>query len=562
MQAARATAGSRLTVPGARAGTRYRFRIDGEIEVPDPASRFQPDDVHGPSEVVDPRLSTGRRATGRGRPWHECVFLEAARRHVHAAKARFAASIDKLDHLAATGVTAIELMPVADFPARGTGATTACCCSRPTAPMAARTTSRRWSTPRMQRGLMVFLDVVYNHFGPDGNYLGRYCAAVLHAGADTPWGSAIDYETSRRCGASPSRTRSTGSTISASTACGSTRCTPSPSPAAHAASRAERGVLARSPPQTGRHIHLVLENDANQASLLDPLADPPRGKYRAQWNDDYHHAFHVLLTGETAGYYARLPRTASRHLGARAGRRASPIRASRRRTATAQPRGEADGRAAAPTAFVNFLQNHDQIGNRAFGERLPTLAPPAALEAALAVTLLAPASAADVHGRRMGRARAVPVLLRLQGRSRRRPCARAGGASSPRPRRSTATTSPIRSRRKPFRLATLDWAAIERPEHAARLDAGARSARGAQKLSHARACRSSAGPRPRGDSTMTACSTARWNFRTGETLAILANLGGRIAPRPATSGPASRSGAAHRRNSCRPGRSTRAIEAR
>src|SRR5262249_23661840 len=148
-------------------------------------------------------------------------------------------------------------------------------------------------------------------------------------------------------------------------------------------SRSAGGLAARA----GRHIHLVLENDANQAALLDPVTDPPNGRYRAQWNDDYHHAFHVALTGETAGYYTDY-RDHSKHVvrtlaeGFAYQGEPSPHR-------DGELRGETTS-ALPPTAFVNFLQNHDQIGNRALGERLSTLASPAALEAALAMTLLAP----------------------------------------------------------------------------------------------------------------------------------------------------------------------------
>jgi malto-oligosyltrehalose trehalohydrolase len=141
--------------------------------------------------------------------------------------------------------------------------------------------------------------------------------------------------------------------------------------------------------EAGRHIHLVLENGDNRASLLDAAQDPPHGKYRAQWNDDYHHAWHVLLTSESQGYYAdhqRFPRAdIARALasgfvyqGAASVFRGGILR------------GEPSG-ALAPTAFVNFLQNHDQTGNRALGERLELLAQTDAIEAAMAVTLLAPA---------------------------------------------------------------------------------------------------------------------------------------------------------------------------
>ena len=124
---------------GAKAGTRYKFRIDDEIDVPDPASHFQPEDVFGPSEVIDHASYTWRAEDWRGRPWHETVLLEA---HVGAftREGTYRAMIDKLDHLAETGITALELLPLADFAACATGAMTACCGTHPTAPMAGRTT--------------------------------------------------------------------------------------------------------------------------------------------------------------------------------------------------------------------------------------------------------------------------------------------------------------------------------------------------------------------------------------------------------------------------------------
>ena len=128
-------------VRGAKAGTRYRFRIDDELDVPDPASAFQPDDVAGPSEVVDHAAYRWRASDWRGRPWHETVLLEC---HVgtFTPEGTYRGMIDKLDHIVDTGITAIELMPLADFPGRGTGATTACCGMRPITATARRTISR------------------------------------------------------------------------------------------------------------------------------------------------------------------------------------------------------------------------------------------------------------------------------------------------------------------------------------------------------------------------------------------------------------------------------------
>jgi 1,4-alpha-glucan branching enzyme/maltooligosyltrehalose trehalohydrolase len=147
----------------------------------------------------------------------------------------------------------------------------------------------------------------------------------------------------------------------------------------------EVGKLAA---ETGRWLHVVLENDDNRATLLDPVTNPSRGQYRAQWNDDYHHAWHVLLTGEDTGYYSDYaPKPIEHIVRALSSGFAYQGEPSAHRDGT--PRGEPSG-GLPPAAFVNFLQNHDQIGNRALGDRLESLANPKAIEAALAITLLAP----------------------------------------------------------------------------------------------------------------------------------------------------------------------------
>jgi len=151
------------------------------------------------------------------------------------------------------------------------------------------------------RGLMVFLDVVYNHFGPEGNYLGRY-APGFFTEAQTPWGSAIDYRVPQvRAFAIENALywlreyRFDGLRLDAVHAI--------PELGEISMLHDLSVAVGRLAAETRRHIHLVLENDDNSASALDAGQDPPRGKYRAQWNDDYHHAWHVWLTGETQGYY-------------------------------------------------------------------------------------------------------------------------------------------------------------------------------------------------------------------------------------------------------------------
>src|SRR5262249_13639610 len=145
------------------------------------------------------------------------------------------------------------------------------------------------------------------------------------------------------------------------------------------------GALAQ---ESRRYIHLVLENDDNFAAALDPDTAIPAGRYRAQWNDDYHHAWHVLLTGETHGYYSDYARAPKKQI-ARTLASGFAYQGEPAAHRGGRPRGEPCGHLS-PAAFVNFLQNHDQIGNRALGDRLEWSANPEAIEAALAITLLAP----------------------------------------------------------------------------------------------------------------------------------------------------------------------------
>jgi maltooligosyltrehalose trehalohydrolase len=234
---------------------------------------------------------------------------------------------------------------------------------------------------------MVMLDVVYNHFGPEGNYLGGY-APNFFTDAQTPWGRAIDYRAPQvRAFAIENALhwlrdyRFDGLRLDAVHAISE----PGEVSMLHSLSKAA-GELAD---ETGRHIHLVLENDDNIASLLDPGEERPRGKYRAQWNDDYHHAWHVLLTGESHGYYKDYQNSPRQHiaraLGSGFGYQGEPSRHRGGRL-----RGE-PSHSLSPIAFINFLQNHDQIGNRALGDRLERIGNPKAIEAALVITLLAPA---------------------------------------------------------------------------------------------------------------------------------------------------------------------------
>jgi malto-oligosyltrehalose trehalohydrolase len=396
-----------IAIAGARAGTLYKYRIDGELDVPDPASAFQPRDVSGPSEVIDHEYAW-RAADWRGRPWHDTAVLEL-HPGTFTPAGSFLGAIEKLDHVVETGLTAIELMPIADFPGRRNWGYDGVLLYAPDSSYGRPQDLQALIDEAHLRGLMVFLDVVYNHFGPEGNYLARYAPGFFMP-AQTPWGQAIEYRVAEvRAFAVENALhwlrdyRFDGLRLDA----------------VHAISEPGRSLLLGAlslgagdlAAATGRAIHLVLENDDNRANLLDPETDPPRGKYRAQWNDDYHHAWHVLLTGEQTGYYqdyaadpraqlARILSTGFAYQG-----EASPHRDGRRR-------GESSG-TLPPTAFVNFLQNHDQIGNRPLGDRLQ--ADEAAISAALAITLLAPMPPLLFMGEEWGSRQPFPFFCDFQG---------------------------------------------------------------------------------------------------------------------------------------------------
>lgn len=358
------------------AGTLYRFRLDGGQAVPDPASRFQPQDVHGPSEVIDPRAYRWEHTNWHGRPWEETVLYEL---HV-GAMGGYAGVMKRLPALVALGVTAIELMPLNDFPGQHNWGYDGVLPYAPDSAYGRPEELKALIDAAHGLGLMVFLDVVYNHFGPDGNYLGAYASSFFRDDIHTPWGDAIDF---RRQQVRDFFTENALYWIH------EFRCDGLRLDAVHAISEKDwlvelaQRVRASVPAQ--RHVHLVLENDDNGARLLQR---EPQRLYDAQWNDDMHHVLHAMLTGEREGYYAGYVNQPAEKLarGLAEGfiyQGEAPLYAGR------PPRGEPSAHLP-PTSFVFFLQNHDQVGNRAFGERLVTLADPQALRAAIALLLLSP----------------------------------------------------------------------------------------------------------------------------------------------------------------------------
>ena len=359
----------------AGSGTRYRYRLADGLAVPDPASRLQAPDVHDPSVVVDPSEYDWCNTGWQGRPWHEAVVYEA-----HAGvMGGFSGIRQRLPELRRLGITAIEIMPVADFPGgRNWGYDGVL----PFAPDTA------YGTPAELKalideahglGVMVFLDVVYNHFGPDGAYLHAYAKPFFREDITTPWGAAIDFRKPEVCNYFIQNAlywlmeyRFDGLRFDA----------------VHAIS--EEGFLRdlartiRASIEPGRHVHLILEHENNRSALL--RSGPGAEGFDAQWADDFHHCLHVLLTGESEGYYEDFQDTTSLLADCLASGFAYQGQVSPH---LGRPRGEPSGHLPT-TAFVVCLQNHDQIGNRAMGERLTALADPQALRAATALLLLCP----------------------------------------------------------------------------------------------------------------------------------------------------------------------------
>jgi len=365
-------------------GARYQFRIE-DRKVPDPASRYQPVGVHGPSEVIDPRTFPWKSADWRGRPWEETVLYEL---HVgtFSPEGTFAGAEQKLDYLSSLGITAIEIMPVSSFPGQRNWGYDGVLPYAPTACYGRPEDLKHFIDAAHMKGLMVFLDVVYNHFGPEGNYLHLYCPQFFTERHKTPWGQAINFD------GPGSRTVRDYFVHNALYWLEEYRMDGLRFDAVHAIYDDSKPDFVTELAETvrmtigrERHIHLVLENDHNTARYL---GCDSRAKYNAQWNDDVHHAAHVLLTGESDGYYADYSSNPIWHLG-RCLAEGYSYQGERSHFRGGASRGEAS-RNLSPSCFVSFLQNHDQVGNRAFGERITNLAEPRALKAVVAVLLLAP----------------------------------------------------------------------------------------------------------------------------------------------------------------------------
>jgi maltooligosyltrehalose trehalohydrolase len=369
-------------------GARYRYRLPNDLRVPDPASRYQPEDVHGPSEVIDPGRWDWQDTDWRGQPWEQAIIYEL---HIgtFTPEGTFAAAMGRLDYLRELGVTAIEIMPIADFRGDHNWGYDGVLLFAPDSRYGRPEDFKAFVQTAHAKGFMVLLDVVYNHFGPEGNYLHQYAPLFFTDRHKTPWGDAINFD----------------------------------SPGSHWVRQffihnalywleeyhldglrldAVHAIVDDSDPDIlfelaetvhrklggQRAIHLILENYNNNARYLERGPSGQPKWYVAQWNDDIHHALHVLITGERDAFYADYSDDPGGYL-ARCLSEGFAYQGEPSFFHDGRPRGEPSAHLPS-IAFISKLQNHDLIGNRALGERITDLAEPDKVRAATALLLLAP----------------------------------------------------------------------------------------------------------------------------------------------------------------------------
>src|SRR5579885_3692304 len=449
----------------AQPGSQYKFKINGEQEVPDPASRFQPSGVHGSSEVIDPKTFEWQNENWRGRPWEEAVVYEL---HVgtFSPEGTFAGAERKLDYLADLGVSAVEVMPVSSFPGDRNWGYDGVLPFAPAGAYGRPDDFKRFVDVAHSKNLMVFLDVVYNHFGPEGNYLWLYAPQFFTDRHKTPWGAAINFD------GACSRAVRDYFIHNALYWLEEYRLDGLRFDAVHAIKDDSKPDILTELADTvrrtlgdERRIHLVLENDNNAAHYLCRESEKPRW-YTAQWNDDIHHAAHVLVTGENDGYYSDYSQNPAWHLG-----RCLTEGFSYQGDASAYRNGEKRGEPSRDlplNCFVSFLQNHDQIGNRAFGERITQLCDPRKVRAAMAVLLLAPSPPLLFMGEEFGTATPFlffcdfgPDLASKVTEGRRAEFARFSQFASA----EAQARIPDPNREETFLRSKLDWASVDRPAH-------------------------------------------------------------------------------------------------
>lgn len=372
-----------LTVENVAPGTEYQYVLADGMTIPDPASRAQKADVNGPSLVIDPTQYRWQHPQWQGRPWEETVVYEL---HIgtFTPEGTFRSAIRKLPYLAELGITQIEVMPLSQFGGNRGWGYDGVLLYAPHSAYGTPDDFRAFVDTAHGLGLSVVLDIVLNHFGPEGNYLSLLSPDFFDSSRSTPWGAGIAYDVDaarRYIAQAPlywlTEFRLDGLRFDAID---------------QIEDKSEKHILidiARRIRQqiTDRPIHLTTEDSRNIIDLHPRDEDGSASLFTAEWNDDLHNAVHVLATGETQAYYQDFADAPEKWVARALAEgfayqgEVSPH--------SGEPRG-VDSRGQPPAAFVDFIQNHDQVGNRALGERLISLAGPERSQLLLAALLLSP----------------------------------------------------------------------------------------------------------------------------------------------------------------------------
>ena len=376
-------------------GSRYWYRVDGDL-LPDPASRFQPEGPFGPSVVVDPERFTWRHGDWRGVEVDRRVIYEM---HVgtFTPGGTWRAAMEKLPDLAAIGITIVEVMPVSEFPGRFGWGYDGVFPYAPTRLYGEPDDFRAFVDHAHGLGIAVILDVVYNHLGPDGCVFARFAKSYFTDRYSNEWGEALNFDVRE---ASPAREywcRNAGYWIEEFQLDGlrldATQSIHDRS-SEHILSAISKQVRASA---RGRSVFVVAENEPQQVCMVRPL-DAGGFGLDALWNDDYHHSAIVALTGRNEAYYTD-------HTGAPqeliSSAKYGYLFQGQRYAWQKQPRGTST-RGLAPSTFVNFIENHDQVANSARGSRVRMLTSPGRYRAMVALTLLMPGTPMIFQGQEFG----------------------------------------------------------------------------------------------------------------------------------------------------------------
>ncbi|HEV2575750.1 MAG TPA: malto-oligosyltrehalose trehalohydrolase [Acidobacteriaceae bacterium] len=449
-----------LAVDEAGPGTQYRFVLPDGFRVPDPASRYAPLGVHGPSELVDPKAYCWHDEDWHGRPWSEAVLYEL---HIgtFTPEGTFRAAAAKLDFLRDLGITGVQLMCLCAFAGQRSWGYDGVQIYAPDATYGRPDDLKAFIDAAHARGIMVILDVVYNHFGSEGNYIPRYFPEIFSKEHKTAWGPGLNFD-GPGCGEVrefivenalhwTGEFHVDGLRIDASHAL----IDNSPHHILNEISERVHATAGR------RDTHLILENEQTIAQLLkrDPKGQAP---YSAQWNHAVDHILGLAMNTECdATDDGQLHATGELARALAEGFFAGDLSCS-----------VEDGASVPPTAFVSFIQTHDLIGNRVFGERVEQLASPDAVRAIAAVLLLLPQIPMLFMGEEWAASTPFPYFSDYGGELAK--AVRQGRAEqmmrTSHVDAETLSRAPDPQAESTFLSAKLQWGDLDEPLHAAQVD--------------------------------------------------------------------------------------------